>query len=147
MTPKEQQANDYFQQGYSCAQSVFAAFHEEMGLDETFALKLMLSMGGGVSGLRETCGAFTAAAMAINMIRPDVAPDDAEGKQQIYAAVQDKAEKFKAAYGTVICRDLLDRLGVTASPAKKTGGDNADRPCAEYVRRCARLVEEELGKG
>ena len=68
MTAKEQKSHDYFYGGYNCAQSVFAAFHEEMGLDEETALKLMrLGLGGGVGGLREICGAVTGAAMAINM--------------------------------------------------------------------------------
>ena len=35
---KEAQALAYFNLGYNCAQSVFAAFHTEMGLDEAQAL-------------------------------------------------------------------------------------------------------------
>ena len=36
---KAQKALDYFFGGYNCAQSVFAAFHEEMGLGEAEALR------------------------------------------------------------------------------------------------------------
>ena len=148
MTPKEQKAHDYFYGGYSCAQSVFAAFHGEMGLSEEAALKLMLPMGGGVSGLRDICGAFTGAAMALNMLRPDVKPNDPEGKKALYALVQEKAEAFKAQFGTCICRELLEMNDITPSPvpAERTAKYYEERPCGKYVEACARLVEEELNK-
>lgn len=134
MTQKEQQAYDYFSGGYNCAQSVFAAFHEEMGLDEELALKLMMPMGGGVARLREICGAVTGAAMALGMLR-DVKPDDRAAKFAIYDQVQKKIAVFKQQYGSVICRDLINLRG---DDPEKTYS------CADYVRFCARLVEEEL---
>ena len=36
----QEKAIDYFHQGYNCAQSVFAAFAEELGLSEAAALRL-----------------------------------------------------------------------------------------------------------
>ena len=146
MTPKEQKAYDYFYSGYSCAMSVFAAFHEEMGLSEETALKLMLPVGGGVGGLREICGAFTAAAIVLGMIRPDADPADLNNKREVYALVQEKADAFKQEHGTYICRELLERNGITPSPvpAARTKQYYQKRPCEKFVMSCARLVEEEL---
>ena len=148
MTPKQQKAHDYFYGGYNCAQSVFAAFHEEMGLDEDTALKLMVSVGGGVGGLREICGAFTGAAMALNMIQKDIKQADLDYKKQMYALVQAKAEAFKDQYGTYICRELLELNDITPSPvpAVRDAAYYEVRPCGRYVEACARLVEEELEK-
>lgn len=148
MTPKEQQAHDYFYSGCNCAQSVFAAFHEEMGLSEETALNLMVSMGGGVGGLREICGAFSGAAMALNMIQKDIQTTDPEYKKRMYALVQEKAAAFKAQYGTVICRELLEQndIAPTPVPAVRDAKYYEERPCGKYVEACARLVEEELGK-
>ncbi len=149
MTPKEQRAHDYFYSGCNCAQSVFAAFHEEMGVSEEDALKLMVSMGGGVGGLREICGAFTGAAMALNMIQKDIQTTDPEYKKRMYALVQEKAEAFKAQYGTYICRELLELNDITPSPvpAERDARYYEVRPCGKYVEACAKLVEEELKKG
>lgn len=148
MTPKQQKAHDYFYGGYNCAQSVFAAFYEEMGLDEETALKLMIPMGGGVGGLREICGAFTGAAMALNMIEGAFDPTDPERKKRIYALVQEKAEAFKAQFETVICRELLERNDITPSPipAKRDEKYYEERPCGKYVEYAAKLVEEHLNQ-
>lgn len=148
MTPKQQKAHDYFYGGYNCAQSVFAAFHAEMGLTEETALKLMVSMGGGVGGLREICGAFTGAAMALNMIQKDVKQADPDYKKQMYALVQEKAEAFKRQYGTVICRELLELNDITPSPVPAVRDKTyyEVRPCGKYVEYAAKLVEDELQK-
>jgi len=143
---KEQQALTYFGSGFSCAQSVFAAFHEEMGLSEETALKIASSMGGGVAGLREICGAFTGMSMALGALKGYASPNAQEAKEKHYAMIQQKAERFKADYGTVICRELLAQHDITPSPvpAKRTAAYYRDRPCSEYVAACARYVEEEL---
>jgi len=148
MTPKQQKAHDYFYGGYNCAQSVFAAFHEEMGLDEETALKLMVSVGGGVGGLREICGAFTGAAVALNMIQNEIKFSDPDYKKRMYALVQEKAAAFKAQYGTYICRELLELNDIAPSPVPAVREDKyyEERPCGKYVEFAAKLVEGELNK-
>ena len=148
MTSKQQKAHDYFHSGYNCAQSVFASFHEEMGLSEELALKLTVSVGGGIGGLREICGALTGAAMALNMIQKDIKAADHEYKLQMYTLVQEKAEAFKAQYGTYICRELLELNDITPSPvpAVRDAKYYEVRPCSKYVEFAAGLVEDELNK-
>ena len=115
----------------------------------TVLLASVMSMGGGVGGLREICGAFTGAAMALNMIQKDIQTTDPEYKKRMYALVQEKAEAFKALYGTVICRELLELNDIAPSPvpAERTAEYYEVRPCGKYVEACAKLVEEELQKG
>ena len=49
----EEKAKDLFQSGYNCAQSVFAAYAEELGMDFETALKVSSSFGAGMGRLRE----------------------------------------------------------------------------------------------
>ena len=117
---KAQKALDYFFGGYNCAQSVFAAFHEEMGLGEAEALRLASSMGGGVGGLREVCGAFTGMSLVMGALRGYDTPDDPEAKKDHYARIQALGARFSDAYGTLICRDLLASHGNLA-PTLRSG--------------------------
>ncbi|MEN6490015.1 MAG: C-GCAxxG-C-C family protein, partial [Smithella sp.] len=59
MINHSQRAMELFRRGYNCAQSVFAAFCEDMGIDFETALKLSSSFGAGMGRLREVCGAVS----------------------------------------------------------------------------------------
>lgn len=145
-TAKTRKALDYFFAGYSCAQSVFTAFHEEMGLSESMALKIASGMGGGVAGMREICGAFTGMTLALGAIRGYDVTDDPEVKKALYAMIQEKGERFRAEHGTLICRDLLEshNIAPVPIPADRTPEYYRDRPCARYVEACAAYAEDAL---
>ena len=70
MNPNEkaEQARELFLSGHNCAQSVYAAFAEDMGMSREKALLLSGGLGGGLGGLRFTCGAFTAMAMVLSAL-------------------------------------------------------------------------------
>ena len=143
---KTRKALDYFFGGYSCAQAVFAAFHEEMGLTESMALKIASGMGGGVAGMREIGGAFTGMTLALGAIRGLDANDDPDAKKALYAMIQAQGERFRADHGTLICRDLLESHHITPLPipADRTAEYYRDRPCARYVEACAAYAEDAL---
>lgn len=71
MNPNEKAelARELFLSGSNCAQSVYAAFAEDMGMSRERALLLSSGMGGGIGGLRFTCGAFLAMAMVMSALR------------------------------------------------------------------------------
>ena len=58
-------AESLFKEGCNCSQSVFAAFAEELGIDENLAKRVACGLGGGVGRMREVCGAVSAAAIVI----------------------------------------------------------------------------------
>ena len=60
-------ARDLFLSGCSCSQAVFGAFADEFGIDQQTAFRLASSFGGGMGGMRETCGAVTGMLMAAGM--------------------------------------------------------------------------------
>ena len=142
-------ARSLYLSGYNCAQSVFAAFSEEMGLTQETALKIASGMGGGIGGLRMTCGAVSAMAMVLGALRGYSDAADFEGKKQLYADVQRLHAAFTAVHETSNCRQLLQKSGIVAKaqPSEHTPEYYKKRPCARYIELCAQLLAEELNDG
>lgn len=134
---KGEQAKALFTGGCNCSQAVFCAFADDLGVDRELALKLSSGLGGGMGRLREVCGAFSGAVLALGM---KYGPDRAE----VYAKVQELAAAVKAETGSIVCRELLDGTGATSggAPEARTGEYYRKRPCAEIVR----LVAEKLAE-
>ena len=150
MNPNEKAelARELFLSGSNCAQSVYAAFAGEMGMSRETALRLSGGLGGGIGGLRFTCGAFLAMAMVLSALRGYTDGADLDGKKRLYAQVQQLHERFVEKYGTSVCRELLEKNGVSVSnvPSERTPEYYQKRHCAQYVAFCAELVAEELEK-
>lgn len=141
-------AGDLFLEGYNCAQAVFMAFADVTGYDKETAAKLASSLGGGVGGLREVCGAVSGAAMAAGALWGYASPTDAAAKQQHYARIQQLATKFTNTYQTVICRDLMTAVKTApiVTPLREAEAYEK-RPCLRYVEEMARLLDEEIATG
>ena len=130
-------AEALFTGGCNCAQAVFAAFADELGLDEELAKRLATGLGGGVGRMREVCGAVSAAAMVIGM---RLGPD----KMKAYPVIQDFCAKFKEKCGSIVCRELLEGTGATTggAPEARTPEYYQKRPCVELVKIAAGLLQE-----
>lgn len=139
-------AEELFARGYNCSQSVFAAYATRLGVDFETALKLAAPLGGGVGRMREVCGAFSACAM-LDGLKNCTPNPSAEEKAETYARVQKLAELFKAANGSIICRELLN-LSKSAptppTPDARTAEYYAKRPCARIIANAAKIVEEHI---
>ena len=143
---KVDKARAYFTQGYNCAQAVFAAFAEEMGLQEESALRLSSSFGGGMGGLREVCGAVSGMFMVLGMLEGYDKPDAPGLKKQHYAMIRGMASKMTEQHGSILCRDLLKshKIKQTPIPRERDADYYQARPCLCYVETCAALLEERL---
>lgn len=146
---KAQKARAYFDRGYNCAQSVAAAFTEEMGLPEEAVLGLASAFGGGMAGMRQMCGAMSGMFLAMGQIRGHYSPEDPEAKKAHYAKLRDLAAKMEEQYGTLNCGELLSSHDIQPKPdpSLRDAEYYAKRPCARYVEACARILEEELEAG
>ena len=137
-------AESLFRQGYNCAQSVFAAFAELLHMEESYALRLASSFGGGVGRLRELCGAVSGMEMVCGVLYGyDTANDDAR-KAEHYARVQELALAFREKNGSFLCRELLGLSGSHSSPvpSPRTAQYYKDRDCAAFVRCAAELMAQ-----
>ena len=143
MNKHETLACKYFTDGYNCAQSVFAAFAEEMGMDEKTALRMSSAFGGGMGRLREVCGAVSGMFMVLGTLYGyDEAKNDA-AKKELYTRVQSMAAQFREEYGSIICRELLGTDGAEKpTPTPRNPEFYKKRPCLAFVISAARIVSE-----
>ena len=129
-------AESLFKEGCNCAQSVFAAFAEELGIDEDLAKRVSCGLGGGVGRMREVCGAVSAAAMVIGARHGG-------DKMAAYPEIQDFCARFKAETGSIVCRDLLAGTSATTggAPEALTPEYYRKRPCVELVKLACSLLK------
>ena len=144
----QEKAIDYFHQGYNCAQSVFAAFAEELGLSAAAALRLPSAFGAGLGRMRGTCGAFSGLALIAGFKHGNLSPDPAD-KERIFALTRKLADEFRTEFGSLQCRELLHLppdAEEGARPSERTAAYYAARPCERCVAFCAARAAEILGK-
>ena len=142
----QEKAIDYFHQGYNCAQSVFAAFAEELGLSEAAALRLPSAFGAGLGRMRGTCGAFSGLALIAGFKHGNLSPDPAD-KERIFALTRKLADEFRTEFGSLQCRELLHLppdAEEGARPSDRTAAYYAARPCERCVAFCAAKAAEIL---
>ncbi len=145
MTKHEELAAGYFQRGFNCSQAVLLAFSDLTGMDEKTAAALSSSFGGGMGRLREVCGAVSGAFMVAGLLWGGYDPEDREAKAAHYSLIQSLAARFREENGSIICRELLGLPGASEPvPEARTSDFYRRRPCGDYVRMAARIIDEEL---
>lgn len=133
-----------FEQGYNCSQAVFLAFKDKYDIDESTALKLSSSFGGGMGRLREVCGAVSGMFMVAGVLYGYDKAKDVENKSKHYARIQELAGEFEEINSSIICRELLG-LNVKKEapiPEERTKEYYRKRPCVQLVGIAAALMEK-----
>ena len=145
MTRKEQAIN-YFKEGYNCTQAVVLAFQDILTIDAKELCKIASPFGGGISRMRETCGAVSGMVLVLgNLIGYDT-PEMGEKKQELYKNTQELLKIFENKYGSLTCRVLLN-LTVKHDDPKPTPRDHSffeKRPCPELIGGAAEILEHYL---
>ncbi len=146
MNDHAQRARELFCAGYNCAQAVFCAFAEDVGLDLDTAARLSSSFGGGLGRLREVCGALAGAELALGMPRGYSDVSDPALKSAHYARVRALAEAFQEQNGSYYCRELLRDVQTTpgGEPEPRTPEFYARRPCLRLVGEAAACLDRVL---
>lgn len=142
----EEKALHYFHQGFNCAQSVFAAFADQVGLSEEAALRFSSAFGAGLGRMRGTCGAFSGLCMVAGFCKGNL-NGTPEEKEIIFSLTRDLANDFKKEFGTLTCRELLNldkEMETTARPNDRTSDYYASRPCEKCVAFCAAKAQSIL---
>ena len=141
-----QKAEALFYEGYNCAQSVLLAFGDVTGLDQKTAAMLSSSFGGGLGRLREVCGAVSGASMVLGSLRGYDDPKDAEAKKAHYHLIQEFADRFRQANGSIVCRELLSGISTAEGrdPEARTESYYKKRPCPRLVFQAAEIVDSML---
>ena len=144
MSDRQQKARDLFMSGYTCSQAVLLSFSDITGLEEATAGKMAGVFGGGMGGMRGTCGAVTGMFMVIGLLYGFAAPCDTQTKSLCYRRIRELAAAFEAAHGTLICRELLAGLPgkLSADPAKRDDAYYKARPCTLLVEDAVGMLED-----
>lgn len=144
----EEKALSYFHEGFNCAQSVFAALADQVGLSEQAALRLSSAFGAGLGRMRGTCGAFSGLCMVAGFCKGNLtgSPDD---KEIIFSLTRQLADDFKNEFGTLTCRELLhldEEMETSARPNDRTASYYNSRPCERCVAFCAKKAQSLLDR-
>lgn len=148
-SPRAKQAQQYFLEGYNCAQAVALAFSDLIDMDKALLLRTTSSFGGGMGRMREVCGAVSGMSFVAGALYGYETPGAAgqQEKAAHYARIQELADAFRAVNGSIVCRELLglEISGADApTPQLRSAEYYKKRPCAQLVALAAGILEEYL---
>lgn len=132
MSDKQKRAVEYFDEGFNCAQSVIAAFADELSGDPSTALRMA---GGFGHGLRsgEVCGAIAGAVMVLGLREGTDEATDHSAKASCNAQTLELMRTLTARLGACECRKLI---------IDKTLHSRGSLTCPGCTRRsCAAVIE------
>ena len=121
---RAEQAVTYFKSGYNCAQAVYMAYADFFGMEPKTAAVIAAPMGAGIGRMREVCGTVSGAALIAGLAIPCDNPTDMAAKTRCYALVQQVADRFREANGSIICRELLGIAPIKESPVPSPRTEN-----------------------
>ena len=139
-------AINYFKEGYNCSQAVVLAFQDVLTVDAKELCKIASPFGGGLSRMRETCGAVSGMVMVLGNIIGYDTPETGEKKHELYKNTQELLRIFEKKYGSLTCRVLLNlsTLHDDPKPAPRTSDFFNKRPCQELIGGAAELLNNYL---
>ncbi len=140
---KSEQAISKFTGGYNCAQSVFYAFCEDLGVDQDTALKVACGFGAGMGRKGEVCGAVTGGIMALGVKYGRGEKEDRAVTDAAYVKVRELMDQFSNRNGTCICRQLLNGCDLTTEEGQKYFKENdlLNKACKLCVQSAVEILE------
>ncbi len=141
---RSEKAVELFYEGCNCSQAVLCAFDDLTGLDRETSMKISCGFGGGVSRLREICGAVSGMIMAADMLYGYTDPSK---KSEHYKLIQELCGRFKERAGAIVCRELLGLKGAS-EPYSPPRDENfyKTRPCVKLIALAADILDEYVNK-
>ena len=143
MTSKEK-ALSLFNSGFNCAQSIFAAYSEKVGLDETQAKMVSTGFGAGIARTQGLCGAISGAVMLLGCKYTNVEMP-IESKELIYQKVLEVIEDFKKTHGSSDCIDLIG-VNVSTPEGQAIAKELKvhENLCTNYLSYICDMLDKEL---
>jgi len=158
LSEKAYQLGKEYERTYrGCSQCVIAAIQDTLDIrnDDIFKSATGLAGGGGLAG-DSGCGAYIGSILMLGLLlgRERERFSDPEGiRFKTHELVRKLRERFSQEYGSVICRDIqnriLGRYFYLADPQEYEKFHNAgahDLHCPEVVGKAAKWMIEILGE-
>lgn len=105
--PEVEQAVAFYQQGYTCTQSILASFASRYGLQQNLAFRIGEPFGAGTSCTGDMCGSVTGAIMVLGLQFGSTLSNDDAARSYTYQRVHDLIHRFQKIHGSIQCTDLL----------------------------------------
>jgi C_GCAxxG_C_C family probable redox protein len=129
-----EKAKENHKKGYNCAQAVFCAFSDVLGLEEEQAYAISEGFGSGMGGTLMTCGALTGAYMVLSMKNSDKTLGSKATRMGTYQLVKELTAQFEGKNGSSLCKEIK---GMTGGPVL--------RSCPGCVEDAATMTAAMLG--
>ena len=129
MSEKAKLAQQLHTEGHNCAQAVFCAFADEMGIDQQTARRLMEGFGGGMGDRTNVCGALSGAVAVIGYVFSNGVPERGPRRNMVYGKVAQATQAFKDLYQDTVCNVIMQA-----------------NPCGVKVYDAALIVEKILAE-
>ncbi|HUT55700.1 MAG TPA: C-GCAxxG-C-C family protein [bacterium] len=143
---RTEQARACFADGFNCAQALVAIYGPIYGIDRGMGLRIGAALGAGLARSGATCGAVTGALVVIGLKHGMTRKNGLAAKEKTYALAREFMERFAAAHGTLLCRELLGCALDTPEGLQFARDNNLfTTRCAQYVADAAGIIEEILG--
>ena len=105
--PEVEQAVAFYQQGYTCTQSILASFARRYDLQQNLAFRIGEPFGAGTSCTGDMCGAVTGAIMVLGLQYGPAHNDDVAARSYTYQRVHELIQRLKVSHDSIQCTDLL----------------------------------------
>ena len=144
MESKSEIALAKFGEGFSCSQSVFYSFCDELQFDKNTALKMACGFGAGMGRKGEVCGAVSGGILVIGIKYGRGENDDQTAKELTYAKTRELMDRFAGKHGTCICRQLLNGCDLTTEEGQKQFKENdlSNKICKPCVQSAIEILEK-----
>jgi C_GCAxxG_C_C family probable redox protein len=147
MSIRSKRAVADFNSGFNCAQSVFASYAEDFGINRKDALRISCGLGGGMGRKQEICGAVSGAVLLIGCKHGKTSAEDTVSTDITYKLVREFSDRFAAKHGNIICKKLLG-CDLLSPEGQKTFKDQnmKESKCNLYVNDAVEITEGLLGE-
>lgn len=131
-------AEQKFEDGLFCAESVLATVAERFDINSPLIPKIATGFCSGVARIGGMCGAITGGILGLNIF---LGRDCKDGKVDTnYDAVQSLLKQFQQKYGTINCTELLGCNLGTKEGQDQFKEENLRCRCKEFTGFSARLA-------
>ena len=138
----KEKAVEFFNSGFLCSQSVFAAFAARCGISEEEALKIGACFGAGMRK-GEVCGACSGALMVLGMLYGQSDKSCPKDRDKANDATDKMMDRFKNKCGSYICNELLGCDITTLEGVDYARKNNLfTELCPKMVANAAEILEE-----
>jgi C_GCAxxG_C_C family probable redox protein len=139
---KVELAFHHLKTGYSCSQSAFSVFAEDLGLDKEVALKISSPFGGGIAGMGRTCGAVIGALMALGLKFDTADASQKHEEKEINKYADAFLSRIKSEAGTITCRDILGvDLGIPEGIKTAEEEGLFEKKCPPFIKLAIELAD------